>query len=383
MTPPIRVALEIGYDGGRVAAWMVDLPGCFVWASDRDVALARVPSAVGAFAAWLERHGEPIHVPGTDRVAVVEEMAASIVEGHERNATFAFDRRPVAADELAATRRRLAFARADLDVLASDLEAWEREHGPLEVREAQRRAARPAGEEITERSGAQVLRHIGGAEVWLGGRLAPEARYDGPPRSGEIAAWLAGTRAWLAERLDAIFNADPSATRVDLHGEEWTLAKVLRRLVSHSLDHLGELDRRLARARNAADALVLRRDLLVDPSDLEPLFRSVGWYKLIGDPGRLARLLEGSTEIVSMWDGPRLVGFARAISDQSAYGLISTVAVHPAWQGRGVAKRLIAALMENNDGIRFSLSAVPGAESLYAAVGFVPDERAMVRRRRF
>ena len=31
----------------------------------------------------------------------------------------------------------------------------------------------------------------------------------------------------------------------------------------------------------------------------------------------------------------------------------------------------------------FSLSAVPGVESLYAAVGFVPDERAMVRRRLF
>ena len=70
-----------------------------------------------------------------------------------------------------------------------------------------------------------------------------------------------------------------------------------------------------------------------------------------------------------------MVGFGRAISDQAAYGLISTVAVHPRWQGKGVARRLIDALLENNDGIRFSLSAVPGAESLYAAVGFVPRTR--------
>ena len=55
--------------------------------------------------------------------------------------------------------------------------------------------------------------------------------------------------------------------------------------------------------------------------------------------------------------------------------------MHPRWQGRGVAKRLIATLLENNDDIRFSLSAVPGVESLYAAVGFVPDGGAMVRRR--
>ena len=40
--------------------------------------------------------------------------------------------------------------------------------------------------------------------------------------------------------------------------------------------------------------------------------------------------------------------------------------------GKGVARRLITRLLENNDGIRFSLSAVPGVESLYASLGFVP-----------
>src|SRR5690242_13256219 len=114
MAPSIRVALEPGYDYGRVGAWLVDLPGCFVWAPDRDVALARVPSAVGAFATWLEGHGEPIGVPRTDRVSVVEEVPPTIVNGYERNPIFAFDRRPVTADELAATKRWLGFARTDL-----------------------------------------------------------------------------------------------------------------------------------------------------------------------------------------------------------------------------------------------------------------------------
>jgi hypothetical protein len=34
-------------------------------------------------------------------------------------------------------------------------------------------------------------------------------------------------------------------TGTDRMGETWTLAKVLRRLIYHSLDHLDELDRRL------------------------------------------------------------------------------------------------------------------------------------------
>jgi hypothetical protein len=56
----IRVWLEPGYDYGRFGAWVLDLPGCFVWAGDREGALAAVPSAVERFGAWLEGHGERI-----------------------------------------------------------------------------------------------------------------------------------------------------------------------------------------------------------------------------------------------------------------------------------------------------------------------------------
>jgi GNAT superfamily N-acetyltransferase len=381
--PAIRVGLEPGYDYGRTGAWILDLPGCFVWGAERAVSLARVPSAVGAFAWWLARHGDQIDVPATDRVEVVEEIAPSIVEGYERNVTFGTDRRPVTTGELETTIRRLGFARDDLVALVARLDAWEDAHGPLELHEDQRHAARPAGEEMAERTGPAVLRHIGGSEIWLAGRLDRGARFEGPRGDGDVRAWLDATRAWAVERIRGLHAVDSGKSGMDGKGEEWTLAKVLRRLVYHSLDHLGELDRRLARADGAADRLELRRDVLIEPSDLEPLFRSVGWYRLIGNSGRLARLLEGSTEIVSAWDGKHMVGFGRAISDQAAYGLISTVAVHPRWQGKGVARRIVSALLENSDGIRFSLSAVPGVEALYSSVGFVPDERAMVRRRLF
>ncbi|CAN5403179.1 hypothetical protein BH20CHL6_BH20CHL6_11170 [soil metagenome] len=33
---PIRVWLEPGYDNGRYGAWMLDWPGCFVWAGSSD-----------------------------------------------------------------------------------------------------------------------------------------------------------------------------------------------------------------------------------------------------------------------------------------------------------------------------------------------------------
>ena len=374
-TATIRVAIELGYDGGRVGAWPIELPGCFVWAPSREVALARVPSAVGAFADWLARHDEPIDVPDTDRVEVVEELDAAVRDERgdstERNVLLTADRRPARPDEVEATIRRLAFARADLLALAGRVRDWEAANGALPATDA-------AGRDPLAPDA--VLRHVGGAEVWLAGRMDRRARYEGPPRDGDVDVFLDATRAWAIERIRALALTYDGAVH-DRAGEAWTLAKVLRRLVYHSLDHLGELDRRLANADGAADRLTYRRDGPVRPEDLTPLFRAVGWYRLVRDPARTARLLEGSTDMVSAWDGLEMVGFARAISDQAAYGLISTVAVHPRWQGRGVARRLITRLLEHNDEIRFSLSAVPGVESLYASVGFVPDERAMVRRR--
>ena len=64
----------------------------------------------------------------------------------------------------------------------------------------------------------------------------------------------------------------------------------------------------------------------------------------------------------------------------SAY--ISMVVVHPRYQALGVGRRLMQALMDGHDGIRFALSAADGMGDWYAGLGFEPDPRAMVRRRR-
>ncbi len=378
--PPLRAWLEPGYDGGRFGAWLLDFPGCFVWGRDRAVALARVPSAVAAFGWWLEQHGEAVAIPETDAVQVVEEVPATLdPEGVERNAVFAADRRSVEEAELTDILRRVDLARTDL------------------LRVAER--ARPASEAIDlaggsgegggegggrpDRSLDELLRHVAGSEIWLAGRLDRAARYEGASKDGDVDRFLDESHAWALDQVRALYRRDPALSAIDRHGEVWTLAKVLRRLLYHALDHLGELDRRVARAERSAERLVIRRDVLVDMHQLDALLRSVGWYRLVREPGRLARLLEGSTQIASAWDGDRMVGFARAMTDDAAYGLITTVAVHPGWQGKGVARRILLALLDDTEAIRWSLSSAPGAERLYASVGFVPDERAMVRRRTY
>lgn len=234
----VRVWLEPGYDHGRAGAWLLDLPGCFTWRDDRAAALAAAPGATRGFAAWLARHGESVATPAGDEVTVVEEVPARrLDDGYEINATFEADRRAVSEDELEAAVRRLGFAREDLLGAVERIHAREAGHGRL--------GSTPDGDRRS-RSARGVLRHLGGAEIWLSGRLDRSLRYDGPEFDAGELDYLAATRAWAIGTLRTLHARNATLEGVDSKGETWTLAKVLRRLVYHSLDHLGELERRLA-----------------------------------------------------------------------------------------------------------------------------------------
>lgn len=367
---PLRVWLERDYDGGRWGAWLLDLPGAFISASSRDLALSQSPGAAGWYRQWLERHGEPVPLTfGPPEVA--EEVAAWTDEGYERNATFADDARAVDADEIEATIRRLHFARLDLLDVLDRIERLERDGRSL-----------VAQGDAGERPVAEVLRHLAGAEAWFVSRLDPTARFDAASRDGDPGAYLAATRAWAIDNLRRLHAADPAASRTDGKGETWTLRKVVRRYVYHSIDHLRELDRRLARGEDRGGGLVYSDDRLAAPEPLVRLLRSVGWDRRAEDPERLARMLAATRTTICAWDGAELVGFAREHGDGVFGSVISTVCVDPRWQGLGIAERLVSSLVAGRDEVSFSLHAAGGMQPYYARFGFEPDSSAMLRRRR-
>lgn len=123
----------------------------------------------------------------------------------------------------------------------------------------------------------------------------------------------------------------------------------------------------------------------VDLDQLTVLFNAVGWQRRTTDRARLAQLVRGSTYVVSAWEGDRLVGFARAISDGAFNAYISTVAVLPDYQKRGIGRELVQCLIEGRDGIQFVLHANAGAYPFYLHLdlGFEPFEQVLMRPRRF
>ena len=86
----------------------------------------------------------------------------------------------------------------------------------------------------------------------------------------------------------------------------------------------------------------------------------------------------------SAWDGDQLVAFARALSDGAFNAYISTVAVRPDHQRRGIGRELVRRLMDGHDGIKFVLHANDSAYSFYTHIdlGFEPADNMLHRPRK-
>jgi ribosomal protein S18 acetylase RimI-like enzyme len=131
--------------------------------------------------------------------------------------------------------------------------------------------------------------------------------------------------------------------------------------------------------------IVYRDTHEIDLDKLTILFNSVGWERRTADRERLAQLVHGSLYVISAWAGDRLVGFARAISDGAANAYISTVAVLPEYQKRGIGRKLIQRLLEGRDHLQFVLHANDSAYPFYLHLdmGFEPFDNILVRPRKF
>jgi GNAT superfamily N-acetyltransferase len=111
----------------------------------------------------------------------------------------------------------------------------------------------------------------------------------------------------------------------------------------------------------------------VDLDQLEELIRLGGWP--VRERTVLAQQVSGARYVVSAWDGARMIGFARGISDGVTNGYVSTVVVHPDVRGRGIGRALVARLIGEPGSIRWVLRARPELHPFYARLGFTsaPD----------
>ena len=105
---------------------------------------------------------------------------------------------------------------------------------------------------------------------------------------------------------------------------------------------------------------------------LQRLFRKHAFWAQKRSVGDLRRMLKGSTVVVSLWRGKRLVGFGRANSDGIYRAVLWDIVVAGDLQGRGLGRKVVEALLESpalQDVERLYLMTTNSA-SFYHQIGF-------------
>ena len=121
--------------------------------------------------------------------------------------------------------------------------------------------------------------------------------------------------------------------------------------------------------------IVIRQAILGEHfADIVGLYQAHGWTHA-GDPDRLRTAIEASSYSVVALEEERVVGFARALSDEAFAVYIADILVAPDRQRQGIGRTLAEALMDHYPIDRFHhqvLVAERGAEGFYRKLGMVP-----------
>jgi ribosomal protein S18 acetylase RimI-like enzyme len=108
----------------------------------------------------------------------------------------------------------------------------------------------------------------------------------------------------------------------------------------------------------------------IDWQAVERLFKEAELGGREGD--KIRRAFENSTTVCFVWDGGRLIGCARALSDLEYHATIYDVAIHPEYQRRGIGSELMREMLSRLPVWRVLLVADGDAARFYGRLGFKP-----------
>ena len=223
----MRVWLLEGHapDEEHHQAWALDYLGFATWAPSRAKVMAKLPSKLNEYRAWLAAHGFPGR--GTDRELEVVET----VRGGE--VLFKPDRQSASPAEVDLAIRLLGATRSDLLALLRGLPDgvldWDPPYERFE-------------EWATWRTVRQIAAHVANTEThYYLANIGFEPANEPLTLYGFWQEDLADRRAAVIRFLNDLAESG-DRLRVDEAGE-WSVRKVLRRLVWHELLHTKSIRR--------------------------------------------------------------------------------------------------------------------------------------------
>ncbi len=118
-------------------------------------------------------------------------------------------------------------------------------------------------------------------------------------------------------------------------------------------------------------AITYRTGKEVEPNSLGDLFLSVNW-PLGHQPDKLRRAFSRSDQVITAWDGEKLVGLVNTISDGSVTAFIPYLLVNPEYQKQGIGETLIGMIVSAYEGYeRIVLLTEKDTVDFYKKCGFI------------
>ncbi|NET30490.1 MAG: GNAT family N-acetyltransferase [Cyanothece sp. SIO1E1] len=85
----------------------------------------------------------------------------------------------------------------------------------------------------------------------------------------------------------------------------------------------------------------------IDLHELQVLFQASAFWAREREVKDLEIAIANSNPVVTVWDGDRLIGFARANSDGIYRATIWDVIIHPDYQGAGLGRKLVQTVLSH------------------------------------
>jgi ribosomal protein S18 acetylase RimI-like enzyme len=121
----------------------------------------------------------------------------------------------------------------------------------------------------------------------------------------------------------------------------------------------------------------------VTAEEVADVFVRSGINRPTDDLERIQQMLDHANLTITAWDGQKLIGIARSLTDFCYCCYLSDLAVDRDYQGRGIGKELIRQTQKHlSDQVSLILLAAPTAMSYYPHVGFDKADNAWIIRRK-